>query len=57
MSVSQGKADISEDERAGLELVCERGETHQNDFRKELDVSPRKGSLLVEAISRRWRPQ
>ncbi|RLM49667.1 MarR family transcriptional regulator [Halorubrum sp. Atlit-28R] len=50
MSVSQGEADLSEDERAGLKLVRETGGIHQSDFWKELGVSSRKGSRLVEAL-------
>ena len=50
MSASQGEADLSEDERAGLELIRETGGIHQSDFWKELDVSSRKGSRLVEAL-------
>ena len=43
--------DISEDERAGLELVRETGGIHQSDFWKELDVSSRKGSRIVESLA------
>jgi len=50
MSTSQGGADLSEDERAGLELVLETGGIHQSDFWKELGVSSRKGSRLVEGL-------
>lgn len=50
MSASQGEADLSADERAGLELVRETGGIHQSDFWKELDVSSRKGSRIVEAL-------
>ncbi|MEZ3164908.1 MarR family transcriptional regulator [Halorubrum sp. RMP-47] len=50
MSASQGKTDLSADERAGLELVRETGGIHQSDFWKELDVSSRKGSRIVEAL-------
>jgi hypothetical protein len=50
MSASQGKADLSADERAGLELVRKTGGIHQSDFWKELDVSSRKGSRIVEAL-------
>ena len=50
MSASQGEADLSKDERAGLELVRETGGIHQSDFWKELGVSSRKGSRLVEGL-------
>ncbi|MDB2294433.1 MarR family transcriptional regulator, partial [Halorubrum ezzemoulense] len=50
MSASQGEADLSADERAGLELVRETGGIHKSDFWKELDVSSRKESRLVEAL-------
>ncbi|SNR68284.1 helix-turn-helix transcriptional regulator [Halorubrum vacuolatum] len=50
MSTSQGKADLSEDERAGLELIRETGGIHQSDFWKELNVSSRKGSRIVKAL-------
>ncbi|MFB6142306.1 MAG: helix-turn-helix transcriptional regulator [Halorientalis sp.] len=42
--------DISEDERAGLELVRETGGIHQSEFWKELDLSSRKGSRIVESL-------
>ncbi|PSP96825.1 MarR family transcriptional regulator [Halobacteriales archaeon QS_5_70_17] len=44
------EADLSEDERAGLELVRESGGIHQSEFWKELDVSSRKGSRIVETL-------
>ncbi|WP_049888705.1 helix-turn-helix transcriptional regulator [Natronococcus occultus] len=50
MSVSETEAELSEDERAGLELVRETGGIHQSDFWKELDVSSRKGSRIVESL-------
>ncbi|WP_247008836.1 helix-turn-helix transcriptional regulator [Halorientalis litorea] len=43
--------DISEDERAGLELVRETGGIHQSEFWKELGVSSRKGSRIVESLA------
>ena len=43
--------DLSEDERAGLELVRETGGIHQSNFWKELDVSSRKGSRIVESLA------
>ncbi len=50
VSVSSVEAELSEDERAGLELVRETGGIHQSDFWKELDVSSRKGSRIVESL-------
>ena len=50
MSTSTPEADLSEDERAGLELIRESGGIHQSDFWKELDVSSRKGSRIVESL-------
>ncbi|SDY35472.1 helix-turn-helix transcriptional regulator [Halopenitus persicus] len=50
MSVSELEADLSADERAGLELIRETGGIHQSDFWKELDVSSRKGSRIAEAL-------
>jgi DNA-binding Lrp family transcriptional regulator len=44
------EADLSEDERRGLELVRETGGIHQSDFWKEIDVSSRKGSRIVEKL-------
>ena len=44
------EADLSEDERAGLELVRESGGIHQSEFWKVLDVSSRKGSRIVETL-------
>jgi DNA-binding Lrp family transcriptional regulator len=44
------EADLSEDERAALELVRERGAIHQSEFWKELDVSSRKGSRLASKL-------
>jgi len=50
VSVSELEAELSADERAGLELVRESGGIHQSDFWKELDVSSRKGSRIVESL-------
>jgi len=50
MSTRAAEADLSEDERAGLELIRETGGIHQSDFWKELDVSSRKGSRIVESL-------
>ena len=50
MSASAVEAELSEAERAGLALVRETGGIHQSDFWKELDVSSRKGSRIVETL-------
>jgi hypothetical protein len=50
MSVSQAERELSDDERAGLELIRETGGIHQSDFWKELGFSSRKGSRIVEAL-------
>jgi hypothetical protein len=53
MSTSAAEDDLSEDERRGLELVRQSGGIHQSDFWKELDVSSRKGSRIVDALTER----
>ena len=50
MSATAVEQSLTEDERAGLELVRESGGIHQSDFWKELDVSSRKGSRIVESL-------
>jgi len=50
VSVSAIEDELSEDEHAGLELVRQTGGIHQSDFWKELDVSSRKGSRIVETL-------
>ena len=50
MSASEIESDLSTDESAGLELIRETGGIHQSDFWKELDVSSRKGSRIVESL-------
>jgi DNA-binding MarR family transcriptional regulator len=50
MSMAASEADLSEDERRGLELVRESGGIHQSDFWKQLDVTSRKGSRIVESL-------
>jgi DNA-binding Lrp family transcriptional regulator len=47
---SAAEADLSEEERAGLELVRETGGIHQSDFWKELDISSRQGSRIAEKL-------
>ncbi len=41
---------LSEDERAGLELIRQTGGIHQSEFWKELGVSSRKGSRIVSSL-------
>ncbi|MFB6110864.1 MAG: helix-turn-helix transcriptional regulator [Halodesulfurarchaeum sp.] len=50
MSGEPTEADLSEDERAALELVRDRGSIHQSELWKELDVSSRKGSRLASSL-------
>jgi len=50
MSTRPAETDLSEDERRGLELVRETGGIHQSDFWKQLDVSSRTGSRIVESL-------
>ncbi|PSP93048.1 MarR family transcriptional regulator [Halobacteriales archaeon QS_4_62_28] len=51
MSMAAIEAELSDDERAGLELIRETGGIHQSDFWKQLDVSSRKGSRIVDALA------
>ncbi|SNZ03948.1 hypothetical protein SAMN06269185_0410 [Natronoarchaeum philippinense] len=51
MSASAAEEALSEDERAGLELVRETGGIHQSEFWKELDISSRKGSRIIESLA------
>ena len=51
MSMAASEENLTEDERAGLELVRETGGIHQSEFWKELDVSSRKGSRIVESLA------
>jgi DNA-binding MarR family transcriptional regulator len=50
VSFADQEAELSEDELAGLELVRETGGIHQSDFWKQLDISSRKGSRVVESL-------
>ena len=50
MSASETEDGLSDDERRGLELIRETGGVHQSDFWKELDISSRKGSRIVETL-------
>lgn len=45
--------ELSEDEQRGLELVRETGGIYQSDFWKELDISSRKGSRIIESLEER----
>jgi hypothetical protein len=51
MGAAEAEADLTEDERAALELIRESGGIHQSDFWKELDVSSRQGSRLAERLA------
>ena len=51
MSATATEEELSEDERRGLELVRETGGIHQSNFWKELDVSSRKGSRIVDSLT------
>ena len=53
MSATASEEDLSEDERRGLALVRETGGIHQSDFWKELDISSRKGSRIVDSLVER----
>ena len=53
MSTRPAEETLSEDERRGLELVRETNGIHQSDFWKELDVSSRTGSRIVETLVER----
>ncbi|MDZ7702564.1 MAG: MarR family transcriptional regulator [Halobacteriales archaeon] len=50
MSAAAAETDLSEDERAGLELIRSEGGIYQSQFWKSLDVSSRKGSRIVESL-------
>jgi DNA-binding MarR family transcriptional regulator len=51
MSMAAIEEELSDDERAGLELIRESGGIHQSDFWKQLDVSSRKGSRIVDSLA------
>lgn len=51
MSAEVTEADLSEDERRGLELVRETRGIHQSEFWKDLDVSSRKGSRIASKLA------
>ena len=50
MSIAEVEEELSEDQRAGLELIRETGGIHQSDFWKELDVTSRTGSRIVDRL-------
>ena len=51
MSTAEDTGDgLSEDERAGLELIRRTDGIHQSDFWKELEVDSRKGSRILESL-------
>ena len=50
MSTRAAEENLTEDERRGLDLIRETGGIHQSNFWKELDVSSRKGSRIVESL-------
>jgi DNA-binding MarR family transcriptional regulator len=50
VSASTIEEQLSEEELAGLDLVRETGGIHQSEFWKELDVSSRQGSRIVDAL-------
>ena len=47
---SAAEEELSEIERAGLELIREQGGIHQSEFWKELDVDSRKGSRIIDKL-------
>ncbi|WP_246987941.1 helix-turn-helix transcriptional regulator [Halorientalis marina] len=49
--MATSETELTEGELAGLELVRESGGIHQSDFWKELDVTSRKGSRIVESLA------
>lgn len=44
------ETDLSDVERAGLELIRATGGIHQSDFWKDLDVDSRKGSRIIDKL-------
>jgi len=50
MSGATADVDLTADEREGYRLVQQTGGIHQSDFWKELGVSSRKGSRIVESL-------
>lgn len=50
MSVSDLEDELKPIEREGLELIRETGGIHQSEFWKELDISSRSGSRVVDRL-------
>ena len=50
MSVAEPPVELSESQQRGLELIEETGGIHQSEFWKELDVSSRTGSRIVDRL-------
>ncbi|ERG88877.1 MAG: hypothetical protein J07HX5_01023, partial [halophilic archaeon J07HX5] len=46
----QTEPQLTPEERRGLELVRETGGIHQSEFWKQLEVSSRKGSRIVDSL-------
>ena len=51
MSIGELEGELTPDQRAGLELIRTTGGIHQSDFWKELEVSSRTGSRIVERLT------
>ena len=50
MSVGEPPVELSESQQRGLELIKETGGIHQSELWKELDVSSRTGSRIVDRL-------
>ncbi|RJX47882.1 helix-turn-helix transcriptional regulator [Halonotius pteroides] len=50
MSVGEPPVELSDSQQRGLELIEETGGIHQSEFWKELDVSSRTGSRIVDRL-------
>ena len=50
MSVGELSVELSASQERGLELIRETGGIHQSEFWKELDVSSRTGSRIVDRL-------
>ena len=50
MSTTEPIDELSHDERQGLQLINDNGGIHQSEFWKELDVSSRTGSRIVDRL-------
>ena len=50
MSVGEPPVELSESQQRGLELIEETGGIHQSELWKELDVSSRTGSRIVDRL-------